>query len=76
MHAANFTAFSWGVAVLVWLGAVLSLPLLLVPLLLVSLLVPLLLVPPQLALITATMATMARAAGSRSVLVMVSPLEC
>ncbi|HEY9375792.1 MAG TPA: hypothetical protein VIQ02_01685, partial [Jiangellaceae bacterium] len=37
---------------------------------------PLLREPPQPALITATMATMARAASGRSVLVMVSPLVC
>jgi hypothetical protein len=63
MHSANLTALSRTVT------SLLS-P---VPALLAVLVFPLLLVPPQPALITATMAIMARAASGRSVLVMVSP---
>jgi hypothetical protein len=75
MHAANFTAFSRAVAflvppvpVLLAVSVVRAGAVVLVPLLL--------LLPPQPALITATMASIARAAGGRSVLLMVSPLVC
>src|SRR5262249_32449517 len=76
MHAANFTALSRAVAFLL-LAVLLPPPgALAVPLLpagAAALVPPLLRVPPQPALITATVATMARAASGRSVLLMVPP---
>src|SRR5262249_38524823 len=67
MHAANFTALSRPVAFL-------SLVVLLLLAVSVVLAAPLLWVPPQPALITTTMATMARAGRGRSVFLMGSPL--
>jgi hypothetical protein len=78
MHSANFTELFRAAA----LGSPPALALLDVPLLLAVPLLPagaavlvpsLLLVPPQLALMTASTATTARAAGDRSVLLMDSP---
>ena len=69
MHSENLTALSRAVTFLLPpVPTLLEVPALPVPLLLS--------VPPQPALITATRATMARAASGRSVLVMVSPLVC
>jgi hypothetical protein len=73
MHSANFTAFSRAVAFLFPPVPVL---LTVVPTGAVVLVPPLLPVPPQPALMTATMATTARAADRPSFLVMVSPFAC
>src|SRR5205807_4252625 len=81
MHSVNFTALSRAVRFLfppvpVLLAVSVLLAVRLVPAGPAVLVPPLLRVPPQPALITATMATIARAASGRSVLLMVSPLAC